>query len=45
MMSGKKVHLIGIGGSAMSNLALMFSELGWQVTGSDQNVYPQHRHL
>ncbi|MCB1196828.1 MAG: UDP-N-acetylmuramate:L-alanyl-gamma-D-glutamyl-meso-diaminopimelate ligase [Deltaproteobacteria bacterium] len=40
MMSGKKVHLIGIGGSAMSNLALMFSELGWQVTGSDQNVYP-----
>lgn len=39
-MSSKKVHLVGIGGSAMSNLALMFSRSSWKVTGSDQNVYP-----
>lgn len=36
----KNVHLLGIGGSAMSNLALMFQEVGWCVTGTDQKVYP-----
>lgn len=38
-MKQKKVYLLGIGGSAMSNLAGMFVTLGWKVLGSDQKVY------
>src|SRR5450432_2519124 len=34
------IHLIGIGGSAMSPLAGMFRERGYRVTGSDAGVYP-----
>ena len=34
------VHLVGIGGAAMGNLAAMFKEKGFKVTGSDQNLYP-----
>ncbi len=33
----KKVHLIGIGGSGMSALAVLLKESGWQVTGTDAN--------
>ncbi|MCB0272570.1 MAG: UDP-N-acetylmuramate:L-alanyl-gamma-D-glutamyl-meso-diaminopimelate ligase [Bdellovibrionales bacterium] len=40
MKKQKHVHLLGIGGSAMSNVALMFHSCGWEVTGTDQNVYP-----
>ena len=36
----KHVHLIGIGGSAMSPLAGMLRERGYHVTGSDAGVYP-----
>ncbi len=36
----KTVHLMGIGGSGMTSLAGMFRELGWNVRGSDQKVYP-----
>jgi UDP-N-acetylmuramate: L-alanyl-gamma-D-glutamyl-meso-diaminopimelate ligase len=36
----KHIHLIGIGGSAMSPLAGMLRERGYQVTGSDAGVYP-----
>jgi len=40
-MSGTKhVHIIGIGGSAMSPLAGMLREKGFRVTGSDSGVYP-----
>jgi len=39
-MTSKRVHLIGIGGSAMSNIAVMFAQKGWAVTGSDQGIYP-----
>ena len=32
---GKRVHMIGIGGSSMSGLAQMLLEKGYQVSGSD----------
>lgn len=35
-----KIFLIGIGGIAMGNLAFMLKELGYDVSGSDQNLYP-----
>lgn len=37
----KHVHFIGIAGKAMAPIAKMFLDLGWHVTGSDQDkVYP-----
>jgi len=36
----KKIHLIAICGTAMAALAAMLKDLGYEVTGSDQNVYP-----
>jgi UDP-N-acetylmuramate: L-alanyl-gamma-D-glutamyl-meso-diaminopimelate ligase len=36
----KHIHLIGIGGSAMSPLAGMLRERGHKVSGSDTGVYP-----
>ncbi|MBE7440396.1 MAG: UDP-N-acetylmuramate--alanine ligase [Spirochaetales bacterium] len=35
-----KIHLSGIGGIAMGNLAAMLQEIGHTVTGSDHGVYP-----
>ncbi|TGL59120.1 UDP-N-acetylmuramate--alanine ligase [Leptospira ognonensis] len=35
-----KIFLVGIGGIAMGNLAYMLKELGHEVSGSDQNLYP-----
>jgi UDP-N-acetylmuramate: L-alanyl-gamma-D-glutamyl-meso-diaminopimelate ligase len=35
----KSVHFIGIGGTAMASAAAALLEQGYQVTGSDQNVY------
>lgn len=35
-----KIFLIGIGGIAMGNLAKMLSDLGHEVSGSDENLYP-----
>ncbi|HKV25498.1 MAG TPA: UDP-N-acetylmuramate:L-alanyl-gamma-D-glutamyl-meso-diaminopimelate ligase [Candidatus Acidoferrum sp.] len=40
MSEAKHVHVIGIGGSAMSPLAGMLREHGFRVTGSDSGVYP-----
>lgn len=37
---GSHVHLIGICGTAMASLAGILKDLGYKVTGSDQNVYP-----
>jgi UDP-N-acetylmuramate: L-alanyl-gamma-D-glutamyl-meso-diaminopimelate ligase len=37
---GAHIHLIGICGTAMGSLAGIFKSLGYEVTGSDQNVYP-----
>ncbi len=39
-MTKGKVHILGIGGTFMGGVALLARELGWQVTGSDQHIYP-----
>ncbi len=36
----KRIHMIGICGTAMASLAGMLRERGFEVTGSDHNVYP-----
>jgi UDP-N-acetylmuramate: L-alanyl-gamma-D-glutamyl-meso-diaminopimelate ligase len=36
----KSVHFVGIGGTAMASAAVAMQEKGFDVTGSDQNVYP-----
>src|SRR6056300_934180 len=33
------VHFIAIGGSAMHNLALALNDMGYQVTGSDDEIF------
>lgn len=35
-----RIHLIGVGGAAMGNLAAMLKEAGHTITGSDQALYP-----
>src|ERR1700688_2087072 len=40
MKSVESIYLIGIGGAAMAPLAGMLAERGYQVTGSDTDVYP-----
>jgi UDP-N-acetylmuramate: L-alanyl-gamma-D-glutamyl-meso-diaminopimelate ligase len=40
LAAGSRVHLIGICGTAMASLAAMLKESGYQVSGSDTNVYP-----
>jgi UDP-N-acetylmuramate: L-alanyl-gamma-D-glutamyl-meso-diaminopimelate ligase len=36
----KRIHLIGICGTAMATLAALLRSRGYDVRGSDQNVYP-----
>ncbi len=36
----QSVHFTGIGGTAMAAVAAALQDKGFQVTGSDQNVYP-----
>jgi len=36
----RRIHLLGIGGTAMGTLACMLKERGFEVTGSDENLYP-----
>jgi UDP-N-acetylmuramate: L-alanyl-gamma-D-glutamyl-meso-diaminopimelate ligase len=36
----KKIHLVGICGTAMATLAAMLKRKGYDVQGSDQDVYP-----
>jgi UDP-N-acetylmuramate: L-alanyl-gamma-D-glutamyl-meso-diaminopimelate ligase len=36
----KKIHLIAVCGTGMGALAAMLKEMGYQVSGSDQKVYP-----
>jgi UDP-N-acetylmuramate: L-alanyl-gamma-D-glutamyl-meso-diaminopimelate ligase len=36
----RRVHFVGICGTAMASTAVALQERGYQVTGSDQNVYP-----
>src|SRR5579863_770733 len=35
----KSVHFTGVGGTAMASAAAAMKDKGFQVTGSDQNVY------
>ncbi len=35
-----KIYFIGICGTAMGNGALLMRELGYEVAGSDENIYP-----
>jgi len=36
----RRVHLIGVCGTAMATLAAMLRRRGWDVRGSDANMYP-----
>ncbi len=36
----RSVHFVGIGGTAMAAVAAAMQEKGFQVSGSDQNLYP-----
>ncbi len=36
----KKIYMVGIGGIAMGTLATMLKQSGFDVAGSDQNLYP-----
>ncbi len=42
---GKRIHMIGIGGSSMSGLAQMLQEKGYKVSGSDNLETYTTRHL
>jgi len=41
--SNQHIHFIAIGGSAMHNLAIALSQSGYQVTGSDDDIYEPSR--
>lgn len=36
----RTIHFVGICGTAMASLAAALKDMGCQITGSDQNVYP-----
>jgi UDP-N-acetylmuramate: L-alanyl-gamma-D-glutamyl-meso-diaminopimelate ligase len=38
--SVRRIHLVGIAGTGMGSFAGMLKAAGYEVTGSDQNVYP-----
>jgi UDP-N-acetylmuramate: L-alanyl-gamma-D-glutamyl-meso-diaminopimelate ligase len=38
--SAKRIHFLGISGTAMGSVAAALKDLGCNVTGSDENVYP-----
>ncbi|MBE2252340.1 MAG: UDP-N-acetylmuramate dehydrogenase [Myxococcus sp.] len=38
--SVRRVHLVGVGGTGMGSFAGMLKAAGYEVTGSDENVYP-----
>ena len=39
-MTVKKIHILGICGTFMGSLALLARELGFEVSGCDENIYP-----
>jgi len=41
----QKIHLTAVCGTAMGALASMLKDMGYTVTGSDQNVYPPMSHF
>lgn len=40
LKKGSKVHIMGVCGTAMASLACELKKMGFQVTGSDVDVYP-----
>jgi UDP-N-acetylmuramate: L-alanyl-gamma-D-glutamyl-meso-diaminopimelate ligase len=38
--SVRRIHLVGVGGTGMGSFAGMLKAAGYDVTGSDENVYP-----
>jgi UDP-N-acetylmuramate: L-alanyl-gamma-D-glutamyl-meso-diaminopimelate ligase len=36
----KRIHLVGVGGTGMGSFAGMLKAAGYEVTGSDENLYP-----
>ena len=38
--SVRRIHLVGVAGTGMGSFAGMLKEAGYDVTGSDENVYP-----
>lgn len=40
LASGARVHFMGICGTAMASLAGLFKQQGFEVSGSDKNIYP-----
>lgn len=42
-MQTQKIHFIAIGGSVMHNLAIALQEQGYQVSGSDDEIYEPSR--
>ena len=38
--SVRRIHLVGVGGTGMGSFAGMLKAAGYEVTGSDENVYP-----
>lgn len=36
----RSIHFVGIAGTAMASAAVALRDLGFEITGSDQNVYP-----
>ena len=38
--SVRRIHLVGVGGTGMGSFAGLLKAAGYEVTGSDQNLYP-----
>src|ERR1051325_8066033 len=36
----RRIHLVGVGGTGMGSFAGLLKAAGYEVTGSDENVYP-----
>src|SRR3954447_17547450 len=41
----KRIHLVGVAGTGMGSFAGMLKAAGYEVTGSDENVYPPMSHM
>ena len=38
--AARSIHLVGVAGTGMGSFAGMLKAAGYEVTGSDENVYP-----
>jgi len=38
--AARRIHLLGVGGTGMGAFAYLLKQAGYEVTGSDQNLYP-----